>query len=155
MKQDLEQIMFTKMHYIFHLASQYSSCMTKEQYDKLNPVQREQTLLENAVVDKQIDGIETNNTAQKIEKIPITVEKIEKVKRIEEKTRTRDGNYRFKRTDIARCPNCNSFLYLNGENKIVHVRKSFQIEVKCKRCNFFVPPFKDDDKGVRSGFLSN
>ena len=58
----------------------YSSCMTKEQYDKLNPVQREQTLLENAVVDKQIDGIETNNTAQKIEKIPITVEKIEKVK---------------------------------------------------------------------------
>lgn len=80
------------------------------------------------------------------------IKKLEKVKRIEEKTRTRDGNYRFKRTDIARCPNCNSFLYLNGENKIVHVRKSFQIEVKCKRCNFFVPPFKDDDKGVRSGF---
>lgn len=81
------------------------------------------------------------------------IKRLTEVKRIEEKTRTRDGNYRFKRTDIAICPKCNSFLYLNGEHEIVNVRTSFQIKVKCKKCDYFVPPYKDDDKGVPSGFF--
>lgn len=81
------------------------------------------------------------------------IKRLNEVKKIEEKTRTRDGNYRFRRTDIAKCPKCSGFLYLNGEHKTVNVRKSFQIEVKCKKCDYFVPPYKDDDKGVQSGFF--
>ncbi len=104
----------------------YSSCMTKEQYDKLNPVQREQALLENAVVDKQIDGIATNNTVENIEKIPITVEKRERVKvgKNIKKGQKQKGKKKIRITDT-------------GENKIIAKRRgkmwlNFQGKENCQ-----------------------
>lgn len=67
----------------------YSSYMTREQYDKLNPVEREQALLTSAVVDEKIDGIENHNkvTGAKITPISVREKKNIKIKNFKMKSK--------------------------------------------------------------------
>lgn len=58
----------------------YTSYMTREQYEKLNPVEREQALLANAVVDKRIEGLQNDNKVTGAKITPISVRKKKKIK---------------------------------------------------------------------------
>lgn len=77
------------------------------------------------------------------------------IKRIEEKTRTKDGYYRFKRTDSAKCIFCNYFLCFDAglELKEGNERRTFEISLKCKNGHEILPK-KDTRKGVEYGFYS-
>ena len=81
-----EKTIYGKKFYLysnaFHLqlGITYSSYMTREQYDKLNPVEREQALLTSAVVDQKVDGIENNSTVSGAKIIPVSVRKKKNIK---------------------------------------------------------------------------
>ena len=55
---------------------------------------------------KELEIIESSSIGREEEH----KENIDEVSEIEEKTRTRDKHYRFKRTDIVKCPNCDGNL---------------------------------------------
>lgn len=69
----------------------YSSYMTKEQYNKLNPVEREQALLTNAVVDKKVEGIENNGKVTGAKTVPISVRDKKKIKISDFKFKSKKG----------------------------------------------------------------
>lgn len=57
----------------------YSSYMTREQYEKLNPVEREQALLTSAVVDDKVEGIRNNSKVTGAKITPISVREKKKI----------------------------------------------------------------------------
>lgn len=69
----------------------YSSFMTREQYNKLNPVEREQALLTSAVVEEKVEGIEKNNKIEGVKVTPISVREQKKIKVSEVKMKSRRG----------------------------------------------------------------
>ena len=69
----------------------YSSYMTKEQYNQLNPVEREQALLTSAVVDKKVEGIENNGKVTGAKVVPISVRDKKKIKISDFKFKSRKG----------------------------------------------------------------
>ncbi len=69
----------------------YSSYMTKEQYDKLNPAVREQALLTSAVVDEKVEGIKNNNQVTGIKIMPISVREQKKANINNFKIKVRKG----------------------------------------------------------------
>lgn len=66
--------------YALSLGVTYSNYMTREQYDKLSLVEKEYALLGSAVVDNKVDGIENKSKSVTVKKLPLKVEKIDKVK---------------------------------------------------------------------------
>lgn len=76
----------------------YSSYMTREQYDKLNPVEREQALLTSAVVDGKITGMENNDHITGAKITPISVREKKKIKVSDFKFKSKKGavvEYKF------------------------------------------------------------
>lgn len=69
----------------------YSSYMTKEQYNQLNPVEREQALLTSAVVDKKVGGIENNGKVTGAKVVPISVRDKKKIKISDFKFKSKKG----------------------------------------------------------------
>ena len=83
-------------------------------------------------------------------------ENLEEIREIEEKTRTRDGHYRFKRTDIVKCPLCDGFLefrYKSWVKKELGNKKNTRnIALGCSnysktKCKEFIKPKKDGGQG--------
>ena len=69
----------------------YSSYMTREQYNQLNPVEREQALLTSSVVDEKIDGIRNNHKVTGVKITPISVRDKKKIKVSNFKFKSRKG----------------------------------------------------------------
>lgn len=78
------------------------------------------------------------------------------VREIEEKTRTRDMHYKFKRTDKVACPLCNGNLIFRYKSwkkyKIGNRNKTKNIALGCSnyaitKCNSFIEPTKDGGEG--------
>lgn len=79
-------------------------------------------------------------------------ENIDEVSEIEEKTRTRDKHYRFKRTDIVKCPNCDGNLVFRYKfwvkKELGNKKNTKNIALGCSNfpitgCNVFIKPRKD------------
>lgn len=88
-------------------------------------------------------------------KINDHLKNLNRIKQIEEKTRTKDGYYRFKRTDSAKCEICNSYLSFDAglELKRENQRRTFEISLKCKNGHRILPR-KDTRIGQTYGFSS-
>lgn len=81
---------------------------------------------------------------------------LKEVREIEEKTRTRDKHYRFKRTDIAKCPLCDGCLVFRYKpwvkKKLGNINNTWNIALGCSNypltgCNAFITPRKDGGQG--------
>lgn len=81
---------------------------------------------------------------------------LKEVREIEEKTRTRDKHYRFKRTDIVKCPLCDGYLVFRYKSwvkkKLGNVKNTRNIALGCSNypitgCNTFITPKKDGGQG--------
>lgn len=69
----------------------YSSYITRDQYNKLNPVEREQALLTTAVVDEKVDGIKQNSTVIGGRIIPVSVREKKNIKIKNFKMKSKSG----------------------------------------------------------------
>lgn len=83
-------------------------------------------------------------------------ENLEEIRKIEEKTRTRDNHYRFKRTDSVKCPLCNGFLEFRYKpwvkKELGNKKKTWNIALGCSNyfktgCEAFIKPKKDGGSG--------
>lgn len=83
-------------------------------------------------------------------------ENLEEIREIEEKTRTRDKHYRFKRTDIVNCPLCDGFLVFRYKTwvkkELGNKKNTWNIALGCSNypktgCNAFIKPKKDGGQG--------
>lgn len=71
----------------------YSTYMTREQYEKLNPVEREQALLASAVVDEKVAGLESHKEEIPAKIIPISVREKKKIKVNDIKFKAKKGSF--------------------------------------------------------------
>lgn len=101
---------------------------------------------------KQLERIEAASVGRENEH----EENLKEVREIEEKTRTRDKHYRFKRTDIAKCPLCDGFLVFRYKpwvkKKLGNINNTWNIALGCSNypitgCNVFITPRKDGGQG--------
>lgn len=76
--------------------------MTREQYDKLSLVEKEYALLGSAVVDNKVDGIENKSKSVTVKKLPLKVEKIDKVK-IKKKKKINQFKMKAHKGGIYKC----------------------------------------------------
>lgn len=81
---------------------------------------------------------------------------LDEIREIEEKTRTRDNHYRFKRTDTVKCPLCDGFLVFRYKpwvkKKIGNKKNTWNIALGCSNyskigCDAFIEPKKDGGQG--------
>ena len=81
---------------------------------------------------------------------------LEEIRKIEEKTRTRDKHYRFKRTDIVNCPLCDGFLEFRYKpwvkKELGNKNNTWNIALGCSNyprtgCNAFIKPKEDRGQG--------
>jgi len=101
---------------------------------------------------KQLEKIETKSVWRDAEH----KENLEEIREIEEKTRTRDKHYRFKRTDIVNCPLCDGFLEFRYKTwvkkELGNKKNTWNIALGCSNypktgCNIFIKPKKDGGQG--------
>lgn len=101
---------------------------------------------------KQLEKIEANSVWRDAEH----KENLEEIREIEEKTRTRDKHYRFKRTDIVNCPLCDGFLEFRYKpwvkKEVGNKKNTWNIALGCSNypktgCNAFIKPKKDGGQG--------
>lgn len=97
---------------------------------------------------KELEIIESSSIGREEEH----KENIDEVSEIEEKTRTRDKHYRFKRTDIVKCPNCDDNLVFRYKfwvkKELGNKKNTKKIALGCSNfpitgCNVFIKPRKD------------
>lgn len=88
--------------YALPLGVTYSNYMTREQYDKLSLVEKEYALLGSAVVDNKVDGIENKSKSVTVKKLPLKVEKINKVK-IKKKKKINQFKMKAHKGGIYKC----------------------------------------------------
>lgn len=101
---------------------------------------------------KELEIIESSSIGREEEH----KENIDEVSEIEEKTRTRDKHYRFKRTDIVKCPNCDGNLVFRYKPwvkiELGNKNNTKNIALGCSNfpitgCNVFIKPRKDAGTG--------
>ena len=101
---------------------------------------------------KQLEKIEVKSAWRGAEH----KENLEEIREIEEKTRTRDKHYRFKRTDIVNCPLCDGFLVFRYKTwvkkELGNKKNTWNIALGCSNypktgCNAFIKPKKDGGQG--------
>lgn len=101
---------------------------------------------------KKLEKIESSSIGREREH----EKNITEVKIIEEKTRTRDGHYRFRRTDTVKCPICDGnlvFRYKHWVKKeLGNKNNTKNIALGCSNypktgCNVFIKPRKDGGTG--------
>lgn len=102
---------------------------------------------------KQLEKIEVKSAWRDAEH----KENLEEIREIEEKTRTRDKHYRFKRTDIVNCPLCDGFLVFRYKTwvkkELGNKKNTWNIALGCSNypktgCNAFIKPKKTEIKGL-------
>lgn len=100
----------------------------------------------------QLKEIEKKSIGREQEHINNLIE----IREIEEKTRTRDNHYKFKRTDVVLCPRCGANLVFRYKKwkkyKIGNKKKTKNIALGCSnfaitKCNSFIEPLKDGGGG--------
>ena len=101
---------------------------------------------------KQLEKIEAKSAWRDAEH----KENLEEIREIEEKTRTRDNHYRFKRTDTVKCPLCDGFLFFRYKpwvkKKLGNKKNTWNIALGCSNysktgCDKFIEPKKDGGQG--------
>lgn len=100
----------------------------------------------------QLEQIETNSVWRDAEH----KDNLDEIREIEEKTRTRDNHYRFKRTDTVKCPLCEGFLEFRYKpwvkKELGNKKNTWNIALGCSNypktgCNVFIKPKKDRGQG--------
>ena len=101
---------------------------------------------------EQLEKVESMSKGREDEHI----QNINEIREIEEKTRTRDKHYKFKRTDMVRCPACEGNLVFRYKHwvkyEIGNKKRTKNIALGCsnyasKQCNTFIKPTRDGGSG--------
>ena len=144
---------------------QYLDCDTRTQYanDYVWGKDNVQDGIGMLMIDDK-DNFEFKHLCEQLEKVESMskgredehIQNINEIREIEEKTRTRDKHYKFKRTDMVRCPACEGNLVFRYKHwvkyEIGNKKRTKNIALGCsnyasKQCNTFIKPTRDGGSG--------